>query len=133
LQNPPIAGFYYATANVKFYEYDIMNNDRANEVTESKTLIINLTPWYFIVIILLVLAGIIAYPIYTSYQNKKLRKTCKMYKVKKGATIMDVAAAHNINWKKLAKLNKLKKPYTLKEGQVLCAPALPEKDNPNKK
>lgn len=44
------------------------------------------------------------------------------YKIKKGDDIQTIAAQAGVNWKHLAKVNKLKAPYALQKGQLLKIP-----------
>lgn len=51
--------------------------------------------------------------------RRRVRKLMKEYIVKEGETIETIASKFGISWKKLAKINKLKPPYTLKKGQKI--------------
>lgn len=87
-------------------------------------------PWYapaifggiiLLIILLLVVKMLVA---------KKEKKIMKEYIVGVGETIESIASKFGMNWMKLAKINKLKPPYTLKEGQKIF---ILEKNNRNKK
>jgi len=47
----------------------------------------------------------------------------KQYKVKRGENIQSIAEVHGIDWRRLAKLNGLKAPYTVKPKQTLRVPS----------
>lgn len=51
--------------------------------------------------------------------RRRVRKLMRKYLVKEGETIETIASKFKISWKKLAKINKLKPPYTLKKGQKI--------------
>ena len=48
------------------------------------------------------------------------------YKVRKGDTITHLASQFNISWKFLSRINKIKAPYVLTEGQIIKLPASPK-------
>ncbi len=50
---------------------------------------------------------------------KKEKKMMKEYIIGSGETIESIAQKFGMNWKKLAKINRLKPPYTLKKGQKI--------------
>lgn len=54
-----------------------------------------------------------------------------MYVIEEGDNLQTLAASHKVNWKILAKLNKLRPPYALKPGQHLKIPD-PKKSVPPK-
>jgi hypothetical protein len=55
-------------------------------------------------------------------QLKLMHQTTRAYKVKAGDNIQNLAQEAGINWRTLAKLNKLKSPYSLDIGQTLRVP-----------
>jgi len=44
------------------------------------------------------------------------------YEVKEGDTLFNISTRYDIDWTKVAELNELKEPYTLKIGQELKLP-----------
>lgn len=44
------------------------------------------------------------------------------YTLKSNTDITTLAAEHDVSWKLLAKVNRLKPPYTLKKGDTLKVP-----------
>lgn len=122
---PPV-GYYFITANVKFSEFDIVANQKTNERVLQQKIEINLTPPSITAIILIVLIAIISFIAYSTVSLRQLRKSCKTYKVKQGDSITSIAKEYNINWKKLAKINNIKSPYTLKtRSNILVPPKAP--------
>lgn len=121
----PGIGIYSAKATVTFSEYDIIENTKINPWTEIRSVpLINLTPWYIIVIIILVVFGIIATITWRVIGKKIYLKNCYTYTVKQGETIVDIAKTHRANWKKIAKTNKLKPPFALQKDQKILVPKL---------
>lgn len=70
---------------------------------------------------LLVLAGAI-YAFRRQRSMKSLKASTVLYVIKKGDDVQSVARAHDIGWNRLAKLNRLKAPYTLKSDDTLLVP-----------
>jgi hypothetical protein len=46
----------------------------------------------------------------------------KAYKVDENEDIVQIAQKYKVDWKEIAKVNKLKPPYTITSGQVLKVP-----------
>ena len=123
----PFFGFYTATAEVTFYEYDIINNLQINPLTLKKEIKINIIPTLeSALLLILILAIVTVYMVKASLAVKKY-KCLVEYKVQNGDTLELVAKKHNTSWEKLAKLNKIKKPYSMKKGQILCLPRIKKK------
>lgn len=118
----PSFGYYMATATVTFSEFDIANNQKTNTTTQQRTLTINLTPLYLTVIILIAILLVIGALVYRSVVMKRTRSEWKSYKVQSKDTITSLAKEHDIDWQQLAKVNRLKKPYTIKPGQTVLVP-----------
>lgn len=118
----PSFGYYNATANVKFSEFDIVANEKTNVRVLQQKMGINLTPPYITAIILVALLLLIVVVLYRVISMRQLRARSTSYKVKQGESITSIAEDYDINWKKLAKLNKIKRPYTLKVGQIILVP-----------
>lgn len=58
--------------------------------------------------------------------HKELQKTLTTYTVKKGDDIQTLAKTLHVSWKTLAKVNRLKPPYTLKAGSSIKVPEKPK-------
>jgi hypothetical protein len=130
-EKEPFFGFYTATAKVVFSEYDIASNNSVNGKTETKNISIYI-PLKFETTegkITMAIAGLIAIIfllfIISLALKISFRQKCALYNVLEGETITSIAEKCNVDWKKLAKVNKLKPPYTLKAGQKILAPPPP--------
>ena len=75
---------------------------------------------YSAVIILIVL--LIACWLYRRQGAADARRNWHSYTIKEADTIQAVADAHTVGWKKLARVNKLKAPYTLTPGEKIQVP-----------
>lgn len=53
------------------------------------------------------------------YSSRKYLKECTDYQVEGNETLTEIAQKHQMNWKKLARINKLHPPYSLKPNQKL--------------
>ncbi|MBU0668454.1 LysM peptidoglycan-binding domain-containing protein [Patescibacteria group bacterium] len=122
-EQPPV-GFYFVDAKVDFSELDITNDQRINEETQTRSIRINLTPTYIIVLTVVIILAAILFCVFATLSIVKMRSGCCEHKVLPGETITSIAKKHNVNWKKLAQINKLKSPYTLKEGRILFVPPI---------
>jgi hypothetical protein len=122
-ENRPSFGLYKTSAVVDFYELDIINNEKI--FLETKTLntpLINLTPWYYAVIIAAIVLFLIAAPLFLFIRKRIYIAGCYKYKTQDGENIIDIAKKHKADWKRIAKINKIKPPYNLKKGQTLLVP-----------
>ena len=54
--------------------------------------------------------------------RRMIKKTWTTYKVKRGDDIESIAIDRDILWTRLARINKLRAPYTLDDGQTLRVP-----------
>ncbi|MFA6896966.1 MAG: DUF916 domain-containing protein [Patescibacteria group bacterium] len=76
-------------------------------------------PQEFIPIIgLLFLADIILIVI-SRLKKRKDKKYYKDYRIQPGDNLENLAERLSVNWKKIAKINKMKPPYQLEEGQII--------------
>lgn len=72
--------------------------------------------------ILLIIFGLIAF-LYRKKRFKSLvKETWRDYVVQENENINTIADDNKINWKQLAKVNKLKPPYQLSKGDVIKVP-----------
>ena len=126
----PFFGFYTAKAIVTFSEYDIVSNTKKDAKTETRELqvFVPLKMDTILGKIVSVLLGVLSLFIIllaiTMIGAYRLKKRCRPYVVQSGDTISSIAETCKINWKKLAKLNKLKAPYAIKAGQKIFAPTV---------
>jgi hypothetical protein len=72
---------------------------------------------------LIILIGVIIVFIWRRQGRRRANKQWSTYIVQQDDTIESVAEQHKVSWKKLASINKIKAPYSLKKGQELKAPA----------
>jgi len=89
------------------------------EIIKSEPIYFWIIPWLEIsilagiILILLIVFGVKLLLV------KREKKKMKEYEVKTGETIETIAEKFGMKWKKLAKINQLKPPYTLKPGQKI--------------
>lgn len=123
-------GFYWARGVV---EYDSDNNTGIGEARKGE--ITRITTDKYLIFIFPTLMGlatelaiifftelIIVYFVFDFKRKKWVKETWKKYKIKSGDTIKGVAEDHRIDWKLLAKVNKIKAPYDLRKGESLLVP-----------
>lgn len=74
------------------------------------------------IIVLLIIIGLIAWLVRRRLHRHHVDTRWTSYTVKKGDTISSVAKAHHVEWKHLARANKLRAPYHLESGNKLRVP-----------
>jgi len=98
--------------------YDTQDGEKT---VNSKKITVWVIPWLelsALIILLVVIIGIIIL--------KKIfspAKKWRSYQVKPGDQLVNLAESYGVSWKKVAKVNKLKKPM-VKSGQTILLPAL---------
>ena len=75
---------------------------------------------YFLVLAMIIGAAVYAW--YKHHDKHEALRNWKTYHVKEGDTLQDIAEAHDVSWKKLARINGLHAPYTLKASSTLKVP-----------
>ncbi|OGY43481.1 MAG: hypothetical protein A2731_01035 [Candidatus Buchananbacteria bacterium RIFCSPHIGHO2_01_FULL_39_8] len=87
---------------------------------ETKTIAITVIPWKELAIIISLFVLIVIF-----FVAKKLLSSgrgWKLYVVQKNDRLTTIAKQAKISWKKLAKVNKLRKPYSIEPGQKILVP-----------
>jgi len=118
----PLFGYFTAKASTTFWEYDVVNNQNINPIVQTKTLNFWIIPWNIAAIIIAVIVLILIVVVSKVMIMGNLKKSSKSYVVQENETLVSIAQKANIDWKKLAKLNKLKPPYTITKGDTLQVP-----------
>lgn len=114
----PYFGHFNFQAEVSY------DSNFGKEILKTKTISIWVIPWRDLIaltIVLLVLAVVI-YTIIFWRKRKYSTRGWKLYTISLGENLVTIADKYNISWKFLAKANKLKKPYIIKEGQTILVP-----------
>ncbi len=107
------------------FSKEIVYTDSAGmeQILTTRTVSIWIMPWREIVlsvvfIVLFVLAMLIRRWLYRKFNPVVWEE----YTVAQGEDIMKIAAKYTANWKKVAKYNKLRAPYTLEVGKTVLVP-----------
>jgi len=122
-ENRSFFGNYKAVSKL---DYQIKNETgeklHASAELQTKTANFTVMPWRVLFSLLLLAAGSgIGYWIYLRKQ-KEIKLHWETYQVQPRDNIMNVAENHDVDWKKLARVNKLKAPYLLKNGEKIKVP-----------
>ena len=118
----PFFGFYTATANLQFHEFD-MNAKKYIEIgRESKTVTFSIIPLGAIATVVLLIAILIVFIVFRKLAHKKYLKRCTTYQAVSGDSLTNIGKKNKVDWKKLAKINKMKPPYDLAPGQKILLP-----------
>lgn len=120
--------------NPRFGKFEIKAEVYLEEklVATSETLSVWIIPWDIVAGIMLLIMSFVL--IFISRKISRSSKGWGEYKVKKGETIVEIAAKNSVNWEKLAKVNNLKAPYYLAPGSIILLPPAKSKiEKPIKK
>ena len=88
--------------------------------------------WTIIATALIGVILLVSWVIVSRNKDRELRKNLAKYTVKAGDTIESLARAKGRSWQDVAKINNLKAPYALSEGQEIILPGKKESKNPTK-
>lgn len=122
MKNRPLIGNFSAKATVTFERKFGSSEFHSASPTETLELQFWVMPWEIIFIVILILIAISGIMIQRKRIWKKYMANAEAYVVQEGEDIGDIAKNHHINWKRLAKFNKLKAPYLVDKGQTLMVP-----------
>lgn len=130
LEDRPWGGIYRAVLGVKY------DGDTGEEVLQSKILFAIVPSIYVLGLYIIILISFVTtlYLIIASALRRKWAiKNAKEYIVKTGDTLLSIANKRDMGWRFLAKMNKIKAPYSIAKGDKLLVPPLPEKKEKGKK
>jgi hypothetical protein len=123
---PPLYGNFKAKTVLTFSEYDLIKGKQTVLQTLEKEINFSIVPWSIIKqisILLIIILGFIAITlIFIKRYHKQLIKHSTNYTVAAGDTLEKIAETQKINWKKIAKINNLAPPYSLKAGTIILLP-----------
>jgi len=122
--NRPFWGGYYTLATSASYKP--LSGDGAERQTNevSQAVFIPPHPLALLVEILVVLIviGAIAYVIWRKRRHVEHMRFSRHHTIKTGEDVESIAADYGVSWKLVARINKLKPPYTLKPGEKILIP-----------
>ena len=129
-KQPFFGGWYTASASITYdTRAGTFGTDNkaflATKHADDILIFITPNPLAFLIyaLVLGVMGGVITFLIVRRRQQANAKAAWKSSVIKKGDTIENLALAHNVSWKKLATINKLKPPYTLVPGDRIQLPA----------
>lgn len=122
MKKRPLIGNFTAKASVTFDRQ--FGDSEFHEAPPSEFMELSfwVMPWEIIFILLLFILAIGGIVFQRKMVWKSYLEHAEDYIVKSGEDIEHVAHNRHINWKKLAKFNKLKPPYIIREGDTLKVP-----------
>jgi len=118
----PFFGFFTATAKLTVWELDAASGEKIKPVEYVKTVSFAVIPWKEFTAAGILIAMLLLAFIIVRAREKKAIKNCRPYAVQENETLESIAASCGISWKKLAKWNKIKPPFTIKTGSTILAP-----------
>jgi len=128
----PLFGSFKATGELTYHIKSQTVDTQLHGSAENNTKIINfsIVPWNIIlVIVICLIAGGIGATFYIQNQ-RQIQMNWEAYQIQPNDNIMSIALTHNVEWKKLVHVNKLKPPYLLKSGEKIRVPKK-EKNQPS--
>lgn len=120
----PIFGKYSAEAKITFPKrfHSASATLLQGSAVEPRTITLWVIPWGIICIfIVLVAIGSGSYAWYLKRLNTII-ESCEKYTVGPDEDIVHLAKKRNVSWKLIAKINKLKPPYTIRKGSIILVP-----------
>jgi len=128
-ERPFWGGWYRATVTASYDDSPdtTLGDQGGHKTTISKTSAMFFAPpkpLAFVIeaVILGLVAAAVIWLFSRRSHKRRVKHHWKLYKVKPGDTVQHIAEKHHISWKRLARANKLKPPYTIREGQSLKVP-----------
>lgn len=135
-KKPFWGGWYRASASISYDSragsFGVKDSQNlVTKYTSSKYIFVSPDPIavaaYFVILIASILA--VLYVLYRRHEKRDALRNWGLHAVKHGETIQSLAEAHDVSWKKLAKINNIKPPYALHEGDKLKIPKKNSKRN----
>lgn len=123
-QNKPEWGDYTARLDLEVSEYDPINETFVKIGNVNKEISLKLTNYRALLPYAATLIGLIVILLIYFIEKKIYLSKCVPYTVQEGETIMSISEKFLMNWKKLAKINKIKPPYELKAGNSILVRAI---------
>lgn len=117
----PVASAHYNDDHISFLGEGVL--ERRSISTTGKTIFIMPQPRNAVILLLLIIAALLL--IYSGCRAILFKisiKRWKAYTVKPGDDIKSIASNREISWRKLAKANKLRAPYTIKPQTKIIVP-----------
>lgn len=133
LQRPFWGGFYQASAVVTYNSNPtatLGSNMGESETKELRSEVFFAPPTALAAFIEIILIAAIAFVAVWYLRRQRdiehIRANWVDYSVKKNDTLTEIAKVHHTSWRRLARVNKVKAPYTLVKGHKLKVPPLPK-------
>ncbi|MBD3328309.1 DUF916 domain-containing protein [Candidatus Peregrinibacteria bacterium] len=125
----PYIGFYETNITFKISENDILNETKTfqEEITLSKSF--REIPWLDITIVFLIILAILEIIHERHHRLKKALKNGTKIRITGDTNLESVAKKYDVDWKFLAKINKIKPPYSLSVDDVIVIPNARKKNN----
>jgi len=117
-----IVNKYKATANITFSQIDIKTGQNTTQENLNKKLEFEIDDFEIVYIIIGSFLAVTAILITIIIHKKTVKKNAKTYTVAENETIEMIAQKEKVPWKKIARLNKLHAPYSVKTGQNILIP-----------
>jgi len=108
-------------------EISYLDLDGNTQFLSSNPLFMWVVPWFTLIALIIVVILIVTVMALYIKTKKQLMNTSGWvkYRVKSGENLEDIACKCEVTWKRLAMINHISKPYTLKDGQTVLVPRKP--------
>lgn len=122
MKKRPIIGNFTADIDIT-YERSFMNTElHGTPLSESTQIKFMAMPWFLIFIGALILFLIIGANTCRKIIRSSYLENSVEYKIQHGEDLISLAESRDLSWRKLAKYNKIKAPYIIKEGDIIKVP-----------
>jgi hypothetical protein len=118
----PFMGEFTAKASITYSEIDIITGEKTDTQTLEKTVEFSVFPYKLVKNVAMVLALLVLLAVVKIVYDMLQKKNTQPYVVQANETLEIIAGKIGTRWKLIAKINNLKPPYSLKEGQNILVP-----------
>jgi len=116
---PPLFGNHQVVLNGELMYFDGVKNADQPLDTVQLSLTHSFADWNIIYWTLGVILLLLLLLVVLILREKSYLKQCTEYLVKTDDTLITIAQEHQMSWKKLARINKISAPYSIKPGQKI--------------
>ena len=125
---PPIIGYFKATTQIEYEKSLLLSQLSGDDQEGSEKETLEKTITFIIIPVKELLVSfilfLIVFAILYGRERKKetLVKNCKRVIVSRDESVLELAKTNNVDWKLLAKINKIKAPYEIPKGTTVLIP-----------
>lgn len=126
---PLFGGWYYVTPSIRYdTRLGVFGTQQAAQYetkTGDRVLLFfwpTMTGWLLLIGGIVIVVGVLWLLLGKRKKRRALQQSARIYTVHEGDTLQNLARRLQVGWKDIARLNKLRPPYTIEVGQTLRLP-----------